>query len=240
MPATGSSFKTVIGAHHTMYLRFSHQFPESGQVSIPKVIHGNTGVIRMAVVFRTAVYGIMFSTSHRFQILRIISFQAVDDRRTHFGCQVRVLAIGFLSTSPAGITEDIDIRSPISQSTIDFAGLACFQVFIEQGTSFRRGHISHLLKGFRVEGGSHTDRLRENSHLFLRTSHAMQRFVPPVISRNTQTGNSRGGMLHQLDFFFQRQTGNDILYPDIQRKVRITKRIVVRLCRQAAPRESGQ
>ena len=194
----------------------------------------------MPIAFRSAMHGVVLGTSYRFQIMRIITFQATDNGRPHLTCQIRIFTIALLPTSPAGITEDIDIRSPVSQSTIDFAGLACFQVFIEQGASFRGGHIPHLLQSFRVEGGGHTDRLRENSHLFLRTSHAMQRFVPPVISRNTQTGNSRGGMLHQLDFFFQRQTGNDILYPDIQRKVRITKRIVVRLCRQAAPRESGQ
>ena len=217
MTTTGSSLKTVISTHDTVYFRLGHQFAESRQISIPQVIHGNAGIIGMAVMLRAAMNGIVLGTGHSLQVVRIVTFQAANDCRSHFGRQIRVFPVGFLATSPAGITKNIDVGCPVSQSAINISGLAFPQVFVEKGTAFRRGHVSHLLKGFRIECGSHTDRLGENSYFFFCTSHSMQGFIPPVISRDTQAGNSRGGMFHQLDFLFQSQPGNNILHTYIQR-----------------------
>ena len=48
------------------------------------------------------------------QVLAVVAYtlQATHHSQSHLSRQVRVLAIGFLSAAPTGITEYIDVRCP--------------------------------------------------------------------------------------------------------------------------------
>ena len=172
---------------------------------------------------------IMLGAGYRFQIMRILSLQAAYNCRAHLGGKIRVFSIRFLSASPTGIAEDIDVWSPVSQSAIPRTGLTRFPIFIKKRTSFRRGNIPHLLQGFCIKGSRHADGLRKDSNLLQRARHAVQCLVPPVIRRYAQTWNSRRMMLHQQYFLLQRQSCYKILHTHLQGQISIPEREIFHL-----------
>ena len=240
MTATGGSLIAVVGTHDTMHLGFRDQFPESRQVGIPQVVGRHTGIVGMAVSLRTTVNRIVLGTCHRFQVIGIRTLQATYNGRTHLGCQIGILTIGLLSTSPSWIAEDVDVRCPIGQAAVDLTRLATLQVFVKERTSLRRGDVAHLLQSLRIERSRHTDGLRKDCYLLFRTSYPMQRLVPPVIGRNTQPGHSGCLMFHQLNLLLQRQAGDNVLDTNFQRQTGIPKREISGLRCQATERTDRQ
>ena len=58
----------------------------------------------------------MFRTGHREHIFGIITLNSLDELHGNLTCEVRIFSVGFLTTAPAGIAEDIDIRCPEGQT----------------------------------------------------------------------------------------------------------------------------
>ena len=189
-------FKTIIGTHHRRHAGIHHQLMESRQISIPQIISTHLRIEFVAPYFGTTVYGIMFCTSRSLQVFRIVTLQSFDDSRSHHPCQIRVFSICLLSPSPAGIPENIDIRCPKSQPFILLAYLTLTDCLVVNRTGFIGSNLSHPFQCRSIESRSHADRLRKNGHLIPRSSYPMQALVPPVVSRDSQTFDSHGRMLH--------------------------------------------
>ena len=138
-------------------------------------------------------------------IIRIIALQSAGYGYTHLLGQVRVLAIGFHTPSPARVTEDIDIRGPESKTFVTVV-LLVFLVLVVFGTGLVADHREGLVNGVIVEGSRHGDRLREYGRTS-GTSHAVKSLVPPVVSRDSQTLDGGGYVHHLADFLLRCQPG---------------------------------
>ena len=106
--------QTLIGTHHLAHICLGHQRLESRQIGFPQVARRHIGEVGgVACVFWTAVHGIVFGTSPEFAVLGIFgTLKPTHDSLAHLGHEVRVFAVGFLSTSPTWVTEDVDVGRP--------------------------------------------------------------------------------------------------------------------------------
>ena len=116
--ATGIIVETLVGAHHFAHLGILYQSFESGHVGLPEIAHGHVGEIGgVAGVLRTAVHGIVLGTSPEFAVSGILRpLQSLDHLHAHDTRQIGILAIGLLTTSPAGITEDVHVGRPYRET----------------------------------------------------------------------------------------------------------------------------
>ncbi len=130
------SVEAVVGTHHTVYLGFHHQFAESGEICVPEVVRGDSGVKHVAVAFRTAVHGIVFGTSHGLQVERMGSFESAHHGRAHFCREVGIFAVCFLSASPARIAEYVYVWSPVGKTAVLRYAITGCKSLVEQRTPF--------------------------------------------------------------------------------------------------------
>ena len=68
----------------------------------------------MTFGFWSAVHGVMFRGRDHLEVARVIALQTLDESNAQTRGEKRVLAVGFLSASPARVAKDIDIRTPES------------------------------------------------------------------------------------------------------------------------------
>ena len=141
--------------------------------------------------------------------------QAPDHRHTQLSGEIGILTIGFHTTAPAGVAENIDIGCPEGKSLIlaHVAGLKRL-VFLYAG--FVTYGRKHLIQQRFVEGGGHSDGHRKYRCLSV-AGHPVQGFVPPVVCRNAKGLHRCRGMLHKGRFFFQRHLGDERPGPLLRR-----------------------
>ena len=60
--------------------------------------------------------GKVLGTCMRLVILRVVALHTEHHAQSHAGTEVRVLAVGFLSTSPAWVAEDVHVRCPYREA----------------------------------------------------------------------------------------------------------------------------
>ena len=95
--------------------------------------------------FRSAMYGKMFGTGRHFQVIGVVSLQAFYHCDAHFGCQVRILAVSLMSSSPAWVAEDVDVGCPECQSGITLNRISFSDGGIIDGSSLIGNHVCRLL-----------------------------------------------------------------------------------------------
>src|SRR5512133_1670315 len=107
----------VIGTHEAFNLCFSQHF-KSRKICFIQVFRGSNGIKYMSQFLRTAMNCKMFGTSRCLKVPWIIALQTFDNGGHHGSGKKRILAVCLLSPAPAGVSEDIDIGSPESKSSI--------------------------------------------------------------------------------------------------------------------------
>ena len=127
--------------------------------------------------------------------------QTFDKGHAHFSGQIGIFAVGFMTTSPAGVPKDIDVGGPGGEPLIDLCP-AKFLVFIVLGPHFIGNRHSHLVHQRGVKAGSHGNGLGEYRS-GSGSGHAVERLVPPVVFRNSQPFNGRSVEFHLSAFFRQ-------------------------------------
>ena len=146
------------------------------------------------------MYGIVFGSSHCFQVFGIIALESFNELNCHTAGEEGVLAIGFLPASPARITEDVDVGRPECQSGIYAPYIIAEEVmvfgpcFIGDG----RGHPEHQVF---IKGGGQPYGLRKYRG-FSGPCHTVQAFIPPVVGRYSQTRNGFTVVEELGDFLF--------------------------------------
>ena len=103
--------------------------------------------------------------------------------------QHRILPVGLMSPSPARIAEDIDIGSPEGQSLINIMIFMLLRLLI-LGATLHCDRLTDLLQQLRIKGCSQTDRLWKHGRP-AGSCHSMQRLIPPIIRRNSQSRDRR-------------------------------------------------
>ena len=130
-----------------------------------------------------------------------IALQSLDEPYAQPAGKIRIFAIGFMPSAPAGITENVDVRAPHGQTLVNVA-VAMRRLPVVLCARFGADDACHHFVEVLVENCRQTNRLREHRRR-ARTRHAVQGFIPPVIRRNAQPRNGRrvktelGGLLLQ-------------------------------------------
>ncbi|OPZ12373.1 MAG: hypothetical protein BWZ06_01534 [Bacteroidetes bacterium ADurb.BinA261] len=200
--------QTLIGTHHRVNVGFFDRSFEMRQIGFGHIVFVGIHIKRMTNSFWSTVYHKMFRRSHQLQVFRIVALQTFDEWNSHFGSQEGIFAIRFHASSPTRIAKNVDVGCPERQPLINFP-LAFRRVIVMFGSRFvgnRCGDIEHFVG---IPHGSHPDCLRKDG-CQSRTCHAMQAFVPPVVSRNSQSLDCRRIVEHQTHLFFQCQTRKQI------------------------------
>ena len=118
-----------------------------------------------------------------------IALQALHIGNAEAGGQIGILAVGLMAAAPAGITENIDVGRPEGEALVDIS-VAMGNGSVVLGAALGGGYIAQFLDQLGIKGGGDADGLREaGGHAC--TGHAVKGFVPPVVSRNTQTIDGR-------------------------------------------------
>jgi len=155
----------------------------------------------MAERLGSTVDGIVLGCGDKLQVFRVGTLQAAHERDAKTGGQVGAFAIGFLSAAPAGIAKNIDVGRPWSESEV-LPPVVLPQGLMMLGAGFVGNDFRRAGDQLDVESGGHADGLGKDGRA-PGASHAVQAFVPPIISRDIEPWNGRRLVEHLRDLFRQ-------------------------------------
>src|SRR5215207_8908546 len=154
----------------------------------------------MAILFRPGMDSIMLDARRGFEIFGMITLQTLHEGRRHLTRQEGIFPPRFLSSPPAWIAKNVDIRRPESKSLI-LIGIA---VATERGMIFCPPLIADggcdSMDQFFVPGCRHADRLRENSGASV-AGNTMQCLTPIIVGGDVQAWHALRRVIHQAYFF---------------------------------------
>ena len=101
---------TVICAHDALDLCILHKCAERRQVGVFHIMCACFCIKGMSGCFRAAVYCKMLCTGRCPEMLLVVALQALYKSLAELGRQERILTVGFLTSAPPRIAENIDIR----------------------------------------------------------------------------------------------------------------------------------
>ena len=148
---------------------------------------------------RSAVNGVMFGSCDRFQVFRIAALKPFDEIDGHASGEEGILAIGLLSTTPARISENIDIWSPESESGIDAANIVARKKVVFGACLIADG-IPYTKHQILIKCSRKSYCLGENSCL-ASSGNTMQTLIPPIVSRDSQSFD-RLCLVKKLSYLF--------------------------------------
>ena len=171
----------------------------------------------MADRFRAAVNRKVLGACRSLQILLIVALDALNKAYAHAGSQIRILAKGFMTASPARVAENIDIGRPERKSLVNVRVVLLLLVIV-LGASFCGNDIGHLLQQLLVKACRHRNRLRKYRR-DSGTGNTVQTLVPPVICLNPQLLDRRRPIQRLLYLLVQRHLRDQFLcLPAVLRK----------------------
>ena len=106
--AAGLSVSAVVSTHEAFHVSLLCQGLKCWQIGFLHIFLGNNCVKFMTDGFRTGVDCEMLGTGSGFHNITV-SLDAFYKSNAQFFGEVRVFAVGFMSASPSGITENIDV-----------------------------------------------------------------------------------------------------------------------------------
>src|SRR5699024_1099271 len=120
MTAARFSVCPVISSHNGFHIRLCYQSFKSWQICLPHIFHRSFCVKLMADCLRTAVYCKMFGTGSCLHN-RALSLKAFYEFHAQAGSQIRIFPVSLMTSSPAGIPENIHVGRPEGQSFVDIS-----------------------------------------------------------------------------------------------------------------------
>ena len=199
---------TVIGAHDGFNFGFLHRGFKSRQVCFGHILRIGHRVEFMAEGFRAGMHGKMLAAGGCFQIFPV-ALEAFDIPDSEPARQVRIFAVGLMSAAPAGIPEDVDVRTPYGEPFIDIPVAETALPVVFRARFIGNGRSDLFLEVF-VKHGGQADCLRKNRRGTC-PGDPVQRFIPPVVGRNTQARDC-GCVISELGrFFLQCHSGYQFL-----------------------------
>ena len=133
----------VVRAHNSRRMCRRDDIGKRRQVCSEQIRVGYVDIENVTQLFRSAVYGVMLQGRVRLAIFSV-ALQTADKGVPHMRGQIRILTIGFVTSAPTRIAENIDIGRPHGQSLIG-AGIAERPVRVVFGTRFFRDHTGNLV-----------------------------------------------------------------------------------------------
>src|SRR6266542_804312 len=109
----------------------------------------------MPVTLRPAVDRIVFRTRHREHVAGIVTLDTFDEFDADLTREIRVFSIRFLAAAPAGITENIYVRRPISQTGPPLGvAVVAIGVIVELGAALDANDSTLAVKQLRIPRSS--------------------------------------------------------------------------------------
>ena len=140
----------VIRTHDRSRMSLVNAVTERRQIGIPKILFADLGVKAVADALRAAVSHKVLQGGVGLMINRVVSLQALYIGGAHPSGEVRILAVGLMAPSPAGISENIDVGRPAGQTLIDL-GLAVLSIIVVFCPGFVRHRFADLPEQFIVK-----------------------------------------------------------------------------------------
>ena len=215
--------KTLIGTHHLAHLRILNKSLESRHICLPHIAWRHISkVCRVACIFWSAVYGIVFCTSPQLTIFCCLrTLQALYNLHTHDAGQVWVLTIGLLSPAPTRVAKNINIRSPDRKAVeLLVLTLLVIHAVVILCAEFCTRNIEALIKQIRIERCRHCHRFWEHCHI-THVGCAMQSLAPPEEFLYSQARDSRTLVEHQFCLLFKSKLRTEVNSPFVGAEVRI-------------------
>ena len=136
---------------------------------------------------------IVLRRRNRHVVLRVVALHARDIRYAHAAGEEGIFAVGFLSTAPARVTEDVQVRRPEIQASAD-PYVSGFRVLHILDAPLNANLGRHGVNSRRVEGRSQTDGLWILRYTLV--DHAVQRLAPPLVGGNIEPRNCCRIVIH--------------------------------------------
>ena len=161
----------------------------------------------MTKSFRSGVYRKMFAAGGDLKVFSV-SLQTLDKANTKTACQIGILSVCFMAPPPSWVTENIDIRAPHGKTFINIPVImtALAVVF---GSCFTGNHGRNFFLCVFIKHGGESDCLRKYG-CCTGSCNSVQYFIPPVIGRNSEPGNSRCVISELGCSFFNRHLGDKL------------------------------
>src|SRR5450631_4122355 len=140
------------------------------------------------------MHGIVFWSSYGEEILGIVALQALHEFHAHATSEVGIFAISLLSTSPAWVAKNVDVRRPDGESEENAVNIVA-HCLVVLGARFSRNHRGYLVLKTQIPCGRESNGLGKQSGI-TRAGNTVQPFAPVVVLGNTQSGNRRRVIIH--------------------------------------------
>ena len=192
---TGLALKTLVGTHHLADIGFLDQCLEGWQIGLPQVTVRRFHIHRVAQGLWTTVYGIVLGTGVGLEILVVVALHAQDGLHAQYGIHVGVLTAGLLTTSPARVAENVNVRTPERQLRIArIVGHALWHVeqlgvvvvgAVPVGTGLVADLRENIIDQLRIKGCRHTDGLWIDGVATL--AYTVTSLAPPVVTGDAES-----------------------------------------------------
>src|SRR6266567_3860085 len=111
---TRFSVRSVVGAHNRIRVAFDNRRAKRRQIRLSQISFVSRRVKAMTFGFWSAVHCVVFRGRDYFEVARVIALQTLDESDAQTRGEKWILAVSFLSASPARVAKDIDIGTPES------------------------------------------------------------------------------------------------------------------------------
>ena len=204
------AFICIVRAHNLLYISSFHETLECIEVCLVEITPRHfLHIEHMALILRTAMDREMLQTCMELVILLVrIALEAVHYGTAHHCGQIWILSICLLSTSPARVTENVDVRSPYGKTMIT-AHAFFITSDAELDSLLGRSDVEHLFEKFVIPARRHTDSLREHSRKTV-TCRAMKSFVPPIVLADAELRNLRRIIVHEHDLLLHGKSSEKV------------------------------
>ena len=222
----GLSVHAIVGAHDGAHPAFADGRFKVGQIAVVKVLLGRLGIEAVSERLRSAVHRKVLGAGQGLGVARIVALESLDEGDSQASGQKRIFAIRLLAASPARIADEVDVGCPEGEAVVLSVQAAADGVMIF-GARLGGDGIGDLVQQRGVPHGGQADGLRKRGG-GAGARHAVEAFVPVVVSRHAEPFDGRRIIEHLGGLFAQRHAPDQVVDPPFHglRRIRVHGRIL--------------
>ena len=216
--AAGGAVEGAVDAHDGADVGVAHGDFKGGEVGFVEVAFGWVHAHGVAEFFGAAVDGEVFHAGHGFHVVGVVALEAADVDEGHLAGEERVLAVGFLAASPAGVAEDVYAGAVEGEAVALGDGAVVLRgVGVVSGSGLGGDGLGLLLDEGEVPGGGHADGLGEHGGGVIAAHEAVEVFVAVAVGGDAEAGDGQGAGADLGDFFLEGELGDEVVDAGFER-----------------------
>ena len=214
--AGGFTADGIVGAHDGVGVAINDGGAEGGRVGVVKIVKRNRNIEAVTDGFGAAVNGVMLGSRNGFEKVRIVALKACDEGYAETAGEKGIFAVSFLTATPAGITEDIDVGRPESETVVT-ARVVVGDGVIVFAAGFGGDDVGDGVDQFGVPGGGEADGLgKDGGGTGARDT--VKAFIPPVVGGDLEARDGGSNVLHLGDFFVEGEARDEVVDAGVERE----------------------